>query len=187
MPGRASMVFAHTVPGAGGAPPGPEALRAPPCAQKLKARTARSCAGGSAATGWRSAGRGAAAPARSRRLNCRHVLSIPVDRRECVLVSPAPARPAAEPQRVSAPRAARPHHHGIPVLSLGPSERFAWIDRLSLWDSVTRGYGDHSPLTTAAILEWRRRSAWGGALLRAEGCGERERDVCAGTDVYPGP
>jgi len=26
---------------------------------------------------------------------------------------------------------------------------------------VTRGCGDHSPLTTAAILEWRRRSAWG--------------------------
>jgi len=31
----------------------------------------------------------------------------------------------------------------------------------TLCDSVTRGYGDHSPLTTAAILEWRRRSAWG--------------------------
>ena len=28
-----------------------------------------------------------------------------------------------------------------------------------LCDCVTRGCGDHSPLTTAAILEWRRRSA----------------------------
>jgi len=32
-----------------------------------------------------------------------------------------------------------------------------------LCDCVTRGCGNHSPLTTAAILEWRRRSAWGGA------------------------
>jgi hypothetical protein len=28
----------------------------------------------------------------------------------------------------------------------------------TLWRSVTPGYGDHSPLTTAAILEWRLRS-----------------------------
>jgi len=28
-----------------------------------------------------------------------------------------------------------------------------------LCDCVTRDCGDHSPLTTAAILEWRRRSA----------------------------
>ena len=34
-----------------------------------------------------------------------------------------------------------------------------------LWECVTRGYGDHSPLTTAAIVEWRRRSAGGRAAV----------------------
>jgi len=29
-----------------------------------------------------------------------------------------------------------------------------------LCDCVTRGCGDHSPLTTAAILEWRRKSVY---------------------------
>ena len=38
-----------------------------------------------------------------------------------------------------------------------------------LCDCVTRGCGDHSPLTTAAILEWRRRSAWGGAAAACRG------------------
>ena len=38
-----------------------------------------------------------------------------------------------------------------------------------LCDCVTRGCGDHSPLTTAAILEWRRRSAWGGAAAARRG------------------
>jgi len=33
---------------------------------------------------------------------------------------------------------------------------------------VTRGCGDHSPLMTAAILEWRRRSAWGWCRCCAE-------------------
>ena len=36
-------------------------------------------------------------------------------------------------------------------------------------DCVTRGCGDHSPLTTAAILEWRRRSTWGGAAAARRG------------------
>jgi hypothetical protein len=42
-----------------------------------------------------------------------------------------------------------------------------------LCDCVTRGCGDHSPLTTAAILEWRRRSAWGGAAAAREELKER--------------
>jgi len=43
------------------------------------------------------------------------------------------------------------------------------LELIMLCDCVTRGCGDHSPLMTAAILEWRRSSPWGGALLRAEG------------------
>jgi hypothetical protein len=38
-----------------------------------------------------------------------------------------------------------------------------------LCDCVTRGCGDHSPLTTAATLEWRRRSAWGRAVAARRG------------------
>ena len=38
-----------------------------------------------------------------------------------------------------------------------------------LCDCVTRGCGDHSPLTSAAILEWRRRRAWGGAAAARRG------------------
>ena len=34
-----------------------------------------------------------------------------------------------------------------------------------LCDYVTRGYGDHPPLTIAASVERRRRSAWGGAAV----------------------
>ena len=36
-------------------------------------------------------------------------------------------------------------------------------------ESVTRGYGDHSPLTTDAALERRRRSAEGGAAAAHRG------------------
>jgi len=38
-----------------------------------------------------------------------------------------------------------------------------------LCDCVTRGYGDPSPLTTAAILEWRRRSDLEGAAAARRG------------------
>ena len=47
------------VPGAGDAPPGPEALRARPCAHKLKAGTARICAGVTGDAGARRAASGA--------------------------------------------------------------------------------------------------------------------------------
>jgi len=46
-----------------------------------------------------------------------------------------------------------------------------------LCDCVTRGCGDHFPLTIAAILEWRRRSAWGRAVAARRWPGEEESQV----------
>ena len=49
------------------------------------------------------------------------------------------------------------------------SNIYCLLELNMLCDCVTRGCGDHSPLTTAAILEWRRRSAWGGAAAARRG------------------
>jgi hypothetical protein len=79
-------------------------------------------------------------------------------------------------QRGVQARLPQPHalwkFQGAPThLLLGPvtAIRVYLLELHMLCDCVTRGCGDHSPLTTAAILEWRRRSAWGGAAAARRG------------------
>ena len=56
---------------------------------------------------------------------------------------------------------------GIPLPEIRSWDRrqiYRLLELNMLYDCVTRGCGDHPPLTTAAILEWRRRSSWGRAV-----------------------
>jgi len=63
---------------------------------------------------------------------------------------------------------------------------YCLLDLNMLCDCVTRGCGDHSPLTTAAILEWRRRSSWGGAAAARRGQrGESQFGLVVPEDVRP--
>ena len=57
----------------------------------------------------------------------------------------------------------------LSTFQLGTLVIYCLLELNMLCDCVTRGCGDHSPLTTAAILEWRRRSAWGGAAAARRG------------------
>jgi len=50
-----------------------------------------------------------------------------------------------------------------------PRTYISFIGFHTLCLSVTRGYGEHSSLTTAATVEWRRRSAEGGAAAARRG------------------